>query len=170
MGRPKKNKEFNEKFEQYYGSYVVTSYLQCLTQLCQTEILLNKAYKIADNTEPTSEMLGNVVSLSDTVLKLRKFIEDSYFDLSLNESVAYPMGKDDYQALYNKQKGCCSICGRAMDKLYADHSHKTGEVRGLLCGTCNTGLGMFKGLPKNLNKAYDYLRKYNKKKKLLDEI
>lgn len=44
-------------------------------------------------------------------------------------------------SLYNKQKGCCAICGRhaALFKksLAVDHDHKTGRIRGLLCFACN---------------------------------
>lgn len=45
------------------------------------------------------------------------------------------------QKLYDKQKGCCYICGKHESnfakRLAVDHNHKTGRVRGLLCYRCN---------------------------------
>ena len=39
-------------------------------------------------------------------------------------------------ALHLKQDGHCAVCG-ATGKLVADHDHKTGLLRGLLCRACN---------------------------------
>lgn len=70
---------------------------------------------------------------------------------------------DDMLAL---QAGCCAICGcepdeanghRHKHRLCIDHDHKTGIVRGLLCTTCNGGLGYFRDDPERLLMAYEYL-------------
>jgi len=50
----------------------------------------------------------------------------------------------------------CELCGREAPP-YVDHSHRTGQFRGLLCNTCNTGLGMLKEDPVLLKKAIRYL-------------
>ena len=50
----------------------------------------------------------------------------------------------------------CAICG-LKDNLCVDHDHTTGEVRSVLCKTCNTGLGMFKDSPELLAAAAAYL-------------
>jgi hypothetical protein len=53
----------------------------------------------------------------------------------------------DYLETYNEllkgQEGVCGICGRPpkQRRLHMDHDHDTGEIRGLLCYPCNTGLG-----------------------------
>lgn len=57
-----------------------------------------------------------------------------------------------------KQNHACAICGRIMkDKLFIDHCHKTGKIRGLLCPTCNAGLGFFRDDPNLLKNAVMYL-------------
>jgi Recombination endonuclease VII len=52
----------------------------------------------------------------------------------------YDITPEQYAALYAYQGGHCAICEVATGKvrrLAVDHDHKTGEVRGLLCGPCN---------------------------------
>ena len=39
-----------------------------------------------------------------------------------------------------------------------DHCHTTGKVRGLLCNTCNRGLGLLKDSPELLQRALKYLK------------
>lgn len=62
--------------------------------------------------------------------------------------------------LYAAQGGRCAICGDPPPKgktLMLDHCHRTGAIRGLLCGHCNSGLGFFKDNPQVLRQAIDYL-------------
>lgn len=49
-----------------------------------------------------------------------------------------------WDAIFLYQKGVCWVCGRKNTdgkRLSTDHSHETGEVRGLLCAKCNPLLG-----------------------------
>ena len=50
----------------------------------------------------------------------------------------------------------CVICGNT-GKLVVDHDHTTGAVRGMLCSSCNLGLGKFKDDPELLEYARIYL-------------
>ena len=73
----------------------------------------------------------------------------------------YGITLDEYEALLAKQNGHCAICGAVepggMGMFHVDHCHGTGRIRGLLCTTCNAGLGHFKDNPETISKAIGYL-------------
>jgi hypothetical protein len=70
----------------------------------------------------------------------------------------YGLTAEQYTELMQSQSGVCAICRTATVKsLAVDHDHITGIVRGLLCSSCNNGLGRFKDSPENLQRAADYL-------------
>ena len=65
-----------------------------------------------------------------------------------------------YAELLNEQNGCCAICHRPEPDdrmLDVDHDHETGEVRGLLCTSCNRVLGHAHDSVERLRAAADYL-------------
>ncbi len=66
-----------------------------------------------------------------------------------------------YNAMLERQAGVCAICAEKPKggRLAVDHIHGTETVRGLLCGRCNTALGLFKDDPERLAVAIKYLRR-----------
>lgn len=50
----------------------------------------------------------------------------------------------DFIAMYIVQAGLCKCCGDWYEEgqLVVDHSHKTDRVRGLVCYSCNFGIGI----------------------------
>lgn len=56
------------------------------------------------------------------------------------------------------QDWSCLICGEVASRLYLDHCHKTGKIRGMLCLHCNSGLGSFCDDPVRLSAAIEYLQ------------
>lgn len=60
------------------------------------------------------------------------------------------------QALIDKRDGLCWIC-REQPAAHVDHNHETGRVRGMLCFTCNAGLGNFKDRWDLLERAIIYI-------------
>lgn len=72
----------------------------------------------------------------------------------------YNLTIEQYDTMFETQKGCCFICGRHQSefqhRLSIDHNHKTGKIRGLLCDNCNGKLGWFE---KNKKKILQHLEK-----------
>lgn len=97
-----------------------------------------------------------------------QFVEKFRFD---GIKRRFGISEEEYKAMIIGQKGCCDICKQpetAMrnGKLLAlavDHNHDTGEVRGLLCGKCNTFLGKAKEDIGILTNAISYLQKHAEK-------
>jgi hypothetical protein len=79
---------------------------------------------------------------------------------------AYGLTGVEYDALLASQAGLCASCGRPETvirdgirlRLAVDHVHETGQIRGLLCGRCNRGIGNFDDDPDRLEAAARYLR------------
>jgi Recombination endonuclease VII len=61
----------------------------------------------------------------------------------------YNLTPSDKQGFYDKQKGLCYLCGESLgscDKAVVEHSHLTGELRGLAHRWCNVHLGQIEKL------------------------
>jgi hypothetical protein len=88
---------------------------------------------------------------------------------------SFGIGLDDYQRMFVEQKGVCAVCAQPetatragkVKWLSVDHDHKTGDVRGLLCSDCNTGIGKLKDDSAVLRAAADYLD-FHKARKLAE--
>lgn len=71
---------------------------------------------------------------------------------------------EEYNILFELQKGCCVICGRHQSEfkraLAVDHNHTTGKPRGLLCQNCNLMIGYALDSTEVLEKAVEYLKEH----------
>lgn len=76
---------------------------------------------------------------------------------------AYGITEEEYDALLERQSYVCAICHDPLERLssrtHVDHCHQTGQVRGLLCRTCNIGIGHLRESPKLLRQAALYCEK-----------
>jgi hypothetical protein len=73
----------------------------------------------------------------------------------------YGVSADEVDEMLDAQNGRCAICGTKPDRLasmHVDHDHELGHLRGLLCVSCNQGLGQFRDDPAILLRAIVYLR------------
>jgi hypothetical protein len=76
---------------------------------------------------------------------------------------AYNLTAEEFTYLVMEQGGVCGICGLVPSSLFVDHNHQTGEVRGLLCQKCNSGIGFLGDSLEGLEKAINYLKKTDSK-------
>lgn len=83
-----------------------------------------------------------------------------------NYKKRYNLTYDDIVILCKKQNKKCIICSKPMfitdqrrsNGMVVDHNHKTGQMRGLICRNCNSGLGLFQDNYLLLLQAATYLQ------------
>lgn len=77
----------------------------------------------------------------------------------MNRCSRYGLKKEELVDMIISQAGRCAIC-RKFEKLSVDHNHKTGKVRELLCGACNSLIGFAEENVSILKGAIKYLRRH----------
>lgn len=77
----------------------------------------------------------------------------------------YGITHQQFLDLAFEQGNKCSICGidltfaeKCNTRAVLDHDHNSGEIRGVLCNSCNTALGLFKDSEHVLQNAIVYLK------------
>ena len=94
----------------------------------------------------------------DDPFAFRKIRQDS------SRKCKYGISYEQFQAMWIGQGGSCDICRKPLEfgngGHAVDHNHDTGKVRGLLCGKCNTAIGLFNDNPSFLDAAASYLREH----------
>ncbi len=73
----------------------------------------------------------------------------------------YGITKEEYNNMVVLQDGKCAICGKEPKNrtLCVDHDHINNKNRGLLCKTCNQGIGLLQESLSTIYSAYLYLQK-----------
>jgi hypothetical protein len=87
--------------------------------------------------------------------EVKRRARDAYFMRT------YGVTADEVDEMLDAQNGRCAICGVQPERLasmHVDHDHERGHLRGLLCVSCNQGLGQFRDDPAILLRAIVYLR------------
>lgn len=88
--------------------------------------------------------------------------------MAWNRKNRYGISADKFEEFWEKQGGCCAICKEPLkrkgtrkdrNKTCVDHDHATLTVRGLLCNSCNRGLGFLRDNVAILQNAIDYLQR-----------
>jgi len=95
----------------------------------------------------------------------RKYLESARakalkekYNLRYRLKSLYGLSVEDFNRMFVQQNGVCAICRTPSDRtLHVDHDHKTGRVRSLLCGGCNTAIGALRESPLLARAAAMYL-------------
>lgn len=78
----------------------------------------------------------------------------------------YGISETEYARMFAEQNGQCKMCHRPQSaftrRLCVDHDHKTLNIRGLLCISCNTILGQAQDRIEVLEQGIIYLEKFKK--------
>lgn len=106
---------------------------------------------------------GNPIKHKETARNYRKKNPDRIRNNKIKHR--YGITSINYNQLFYEQGGCCKICGRHQSNLNkalsVDHNHETKNVRGLLCISCNSMIGLAKESVINLQNAIKYLESEN---------
>lgn len=108
------------------------------------------------------EYLNSETKKRKAIERSKKWAEDNpdgRYDIILKQRLGINI--TDYKLMLDSQNNKCAICfkDRTMFKkrLAVDHCHKTGKIRGLLCSSCNTSIGLLEESIDRLNSAIKYL-------------
>lgn len=72
----------------------------------------------------------------------------------------YGLTIEEYETLFAKQGYRCAICRKVptpQQRMCVDHCHETQVVRGILCTSCNRGVGLLGDDPASVKRALEYL-------------
>ena len=105
-----------------------------------------KKCTLCNADRPLSDFSKNT-RYKDGYYKHCKKCHYEYYGRNTHIFNTYGLTKEDYQVLLQKQKYSCLGCGlkhteNKGERLFVDHCHTTGKVRGLLCQGCNFALGV----------------------------
>ena len=131
-------------------------------RLCDTEKTIENFYLHAGSKTGYREECKTC----RTEYERKRYKKDSRAVISRRMKYLYGITLAEYDLLLEQQNGHCMICettepGGGKGRFAIDHNHSTGEIRGLLCCTCNRGLGFFRDDPHYLRQAAKYLELYN---------
>ncbi|MES2382441.1 MAG: endonuclease VII domain-containing protein [Bacteroidota bacterium] len=92
--------------------------------------------------------------------KYKNKVKEYYKNNKLRLRVqTYGLTVDQFDKLYDDQKGQCVICLTDLlegSKTHIDHCKETKKVRGILCRNCNVAIGHLRHNPELLRKAALY--------------
>lgn len=135
---------------------------------CKRDLDSSLFYKHKTNL---SGLSGHCKDCSSKTNKARKKAVRSSLSIQERRDIElkrkYDCSIEQYDLMFLNQEGRCLICNKHQSELNeilcVDHSHSSNKIRGLLCSSCNKGLGFFKDNPALLSNAIAYLARTDDK-------
>lgn len=136
---------------------------------CKTCNLAEKAARHAANPEPARDRTRRWQEENPERYKAKRlqYEADGRKAISNRRSHLkrkYGITLEQYDEMLAKQGGVCGICRcepRPDISLHVDHNHATGEIRGLLCFSCNVTVGHLREDHDRLAAVAAYLRAHD---------
>ena len=116
---------------------------------------------------------GNGAKRKASILKFDQSTKGRIGQRKYNLKKKYDITAKDFDNMFTRQNGKCLGCQKTITRnvvknennhACVDHNHETGKVRGLLCDSCNRGLGYLKEDKATLRRLMAYLS-YDRKQK-----
>ncbi len=105
---------------------------------------------------------NNPESARASVRKYKRSRKGQTTALARNLRSKYGLSLTQYEDLLREQENRCPVCQREFVgriKACVDHNHETGQIRGLLCRSCNASIGGMRDDIKMLVTAASYLQR-----------
>lgn len=126
--------------------------------------LCNSCYQVQWMQKNPNSNTGNTWSKNNPEAKQRS-------SLKMHLKRDFGVTIEDYEKMWYEQEGKCGNPACSVQKplfpvsgnrrLHIDHDHRTGQIRGLLCHGCNTGLGNIGDSVEKLEGLINYLKALN---------
>jgi hypothetical protein len=120
----------------------------------------SKTCPICNIIKPLSEFFSYKIGSHHSCCKNCSKSKSHIYHKNTYRYAKYGITKEQFDELFKNQNGKCPICTIDLkEEIHIDHDHLTGQVRGVLCGKCNKGLGQFNDNIESLTNAIKYLSK-----------
>lgn len=113
---------------------------------------------------------NNRTAINSRQRKWRRDNDEHCYFMASRARMKVDITYDQYKQMLADQEGKCKICRRLPEedrysrgRLCMDHLHGSSIVRGLICSSCNVGIGHFDDNIDRLKAAITYLEDANAK-------
>ena len=129
---------------------------------------LNRSKRVSKEKKIEKKVSGKCVSCGDAPALLGKTVCRKHLDRTRDANLlrVYGITREEHTLKLIDQGGTCAVCsGLPIDRgiLVVDHNHDTGQIRDLLCRSCNIAFGQLEESPRRILALLEYAQKWETK-------